>query len=85
LLAHRGQWTFAQLDIDDEYKKLFIDLIAIGSKFLKKTMTAGEMKQTQIELTHALARGEILLPVYFNTSTTHHLRHLMKKVRARSV
>jgi len=81
-IGHRGQWTFGQLDLDEEYRQLFVDLIVVGSKYLKKTMTAEEMDLAQVELTNALTRGEIKLPVYFNTSTTHHLRHLMKKVNA---
>ena len=80
-MGHRGQWAIGQLDIDPAYRDLLVDILAAGGKFMKKNLTAAEKKAAHGGLVETLARAEVMLPLYFNTDTTHQLRHLGAKVR----
>ena len=80
LMGHRGQWAVGQLGIDPRYQELLVDTLEAGSKFLKKNLTEAEKKTAHGGLVEVLARAEVMLPMHFNTNTTHQLRHLGDKV-----
>jgi len=80
LMGHRGQWAIGQVGIDPRYRELLVDILEAGSKFMKKDMTDVEKKQAHGGLVEVLARAEVMLPLQFNTNTTHQLRHLGGKV-----
>jgi len=80
LMGHRGQWTIGQLGIDPRYRELLVDILEAGSKFMKKKLTDVEKKKAHGVLVEVLARAEVMLPLQFNTNTTHQLRHLGGKV-----
>jgi len=80
LMGDRGKWAIGQLDIDPTYRALLVDLLEAGGKFMKKNLSRQEKKAAHSGLVEALARAEVLLPLYFHTNTTHQLRHLGPKV-----
>lgn len=67
-------------DIDAEYKKMFCAALMAVDGFMCKTATAAQLQTKHIALVEAFAKLEINLPLYWCTSTRHHLSHFKKKI-----
>lgn len=72
----RGVYLTALLNIDPVVREMIIDLLKICCDFIKKCPTAPELKNLQERFVVVLTKLEIALPVYWNTTTRHHLLHI---------
>ncbi len=71
----RGQWIIGQLDIDDQYCHVLVDVLAAAAAFLKKVMPEEALATAHNNLIDALAMAEAMLPMQWATITTHMLLH----------
>jgi hypothetical protein len=72
----RGAYFLGLTDVTEYLKLLFIELLQVAGGFMKKTTRPTELQSLQERLTVVLAKLEVYLPIYWNTSTRHFLLHM---------
>ena len=72
----RGAYFIGLTDIDEGLKKDFIDLVTVAGQFVDKAMKKADLNRLHDKLVKVLAKLEVLLPLYWNTSARHHLAHM---------
>ena len=77
----RGVYLTALVDMDPRVKKVFLEVLNISCGLIKKANSETELKTLEKRLALALTELEIMLPIYWNTSTRHILLHIGRHIR----
>lgn len=81
-LGDPGCYAISHLDMDPEYKRMFINLFRAASRLLVKVPEDEKSAQeTHAALVHALAELEVRMPLYWCTITRHFLLHASEKLK----
>ena len=77
----RGVYLTALVDMDPRVKKVFLEVLNVSCGLIKKANSEPELKELEKRLAFALTQLEILLPIFWNTSTRHILLHIGRHIR----
>lgn len=76
----RGVYLLALVDMAPSVKKVFIEVIHVSCGLIKKANSPEDLKKLEQRLAFALTELEILLPIFWNTSTRHVLLHIGRHI-----
>jgi hypothetical protein len=77
----RGVYLLALVDLDPAVKAVFIEVINVSCGLIKKANSKTDLKQLEKRLAFALTQLEIMLPMFWNTSTRHVLLHIGRHIK----
>ena len=80
LCGDMGQYVVSLLDIDTEYKRVFITALQVLNRLLVKVVTES-LKTLQKDLVEVLGTLEAMMPLHWCTSTRHFLLHMVANIK----